>query len=186
MTAFVVGTLQGIRKQSILNGLKQFRNVGFRQNIIRIGNTVVYADYYNASSKSVSYAISCFCSLPSIRGKRVAVLGDIAEIEGYEESTYQEIAKAIDNSTIDILITYGTDSKMIQKFIKRDMEMQHCSSSEELNQCLKTLKNNQKCSFLLKASRSMYMENNMKAAFPAHYYLMRGIEKLTIKYLWEE
>lgn len=185
MMAYVVGVLQGVNKKDILKALKNYRNVGYRQNILRNGGVVLYADCYNASAVSVSYAIRCFCDLPNTHGKKIAILGDIAEIEGYEEKTYREIANAVDNSTIDILLTYGKDSVMIHKYMKKDLLKKHFSSQEELNQFLIKLKKKGKNSYLFKASRSMELEHSIKVAFPIHYYKMRTKEKMLRSHLWK-
>ncbi len=186
MMAFIVGALQGVDRKTIAKALRSYRNVGFRQNILRFGGVVVYADCYNASAKSVSSAIQCFCGLPGIQGKRIAVLGDISEIEGYEEQTYREIAEAIDASTIDILVTYGNKSAMIRDYVTRDIEMLHCANSKELDETLNIMKRRGKNAYLLKGSRAKRMETNLRSCFPWHYYPMRALEKFTIKYRWGE
>lgn len=186
MMAFVVGVLQGVDKKDILKGLKSYRNIGIRQNVIRIGNEIVYVDCYNASATSDTYAIRCFSELPEVRGKRIAVLGDIAEIEGFEEDTYRKIAEAVDRSTIDALVTYGQNSYMIQDYVARSIRMTHCETAADLNRCLAELRHSGKNAYLLKGSRTMFLERNMKAVFPAHYHLMRFMEILTIKFRWKE
>lgn len=186
LMAFVAGILRGIDRKDVVEALRGYRNVGIRQNLLRIGKTVIYADFYNASSKSISYALRCFCEIPELHGKRIAVLGDIAEIEGYEESSYRKVAKAVDQSSIDVLVTYGNKSSAIHDYLTREIEKHHCATSEELNCCLEKLKQCGKNAYLLKASRSMKLENNMKVVFPLHYRYMKFIEKLTFKYLWRE
>lgn len=186
MMAYVVGVLQKIEKRKILKALKNYRNVGFRQNIIRIGGVTVYMDCFNSSGKAVSYAIPCFCELPGTRGKRVAVLGDIGEIEGYEENTYRQIAKTIDDSSIDVLITVGEHSAMLHDYLERDdIEKKHFTSREDLNVCLRELKSRGKNSYLFKASRSERLELSIREVFPAHYYPMRLVEELVSRCLWE-
>ena len=186
MMAFVIGVLQGIDRKTAARALKKYRNVGFRQNILRFGGVVVYADCYNSSALSVSSAIRCFCDLPGIHGKRIAVLGDIAEIEGHEEQTYRKIAEVIDDSAIDMVVTYGKDSAAIHDYLSRPVEKLHCSSSAELDAALNQLKRSGTNAYLIKGSRSMKMEQNLRHCFPWHYYPMRAVEKLTIKYKWGE
>lgn len=186
MMAFAIGVLMGINRNVAARALRKYHNIGYRQNILRFGGVVVYADCYNASAKSVSSAIQCFCDLPGIRGKRIAILGDIAEIEGHEEKIYKEVAKAIDDSSLDIVITYGKTSYMIQHFVKRTIEMRHCASPAELNGVVDGLKRTGKNAYLIKGSRSMKMEQNLRHCFPLHYFPMRAKEKLTIKYRWGE
>ena len=49
MMAFVVGKLKGIPEKKICNSLHSFSNTGIRQNIVRLGGVLIYADCYNAS-----------------------------------------------------------------------------------------------------------------------------------------
>ena len=100
------------------------------------------------------------------------MLGDIASIEGYEESTYREIATYIDASNIDVLITYGTTSEMIHSYLSRDLTTMHAHTLAELNQHLRNLSTGSGNSFLFKASRIMQLENSIKEVFPYHYRLM--------------
>lgn len=183
MMAYVVGVLKGIGKEAILKALKNYHNTGIRQNIIRFWGTTIYADCYNSSGKALSYAIPCFSELPGVHGKRVGVLGDIAEIEGYEESTYREVAATVDDSSLDMLLTVGTDSAMIHKYVKRDIEKHHFASRDDLNTFLRMLKH-ERNGYLFKASRSAELELCIKKVFPMHYYPMKIREKFTARNLW--
>lgn len=178
MMAFVVGTLNGLKTESILQGLAAYRNSGIRQNICRLGQTLVYADCYNASSTSIRYALKCFESIAAGKGKIVAVLGDIAEIDGFEEDTYREIAGFIDASGIDVLVTCGRDSEMIARYLNRKLETIHTSDLDELNACLSRLKKAGCRAFLFKASRFMQLEKSIRQAFPLHWKWMGLREKL--------
>jgi len=169
MMAFVVGKLKGIPEKEIIKGLNSFKNTGIRQNVVHLGNVTVYADCYNASATSVRYAIRCFDSLRAGRGKKVAVLGDIAEIEGYEESTYRQIADCIDRSSIDVLVTCGKDSEQIHSYVTRDITEKHTRDLKELNEYLEELKKSGAGSYLFKASRVMRLEKSIQTVFPKHY-----------------
>lgn len=167
MMAYVVGKLKGISTAHIKKGLHSYRNAGIRQNICRLGNTLLYIDCYNASATSVSFALQCFDALPAGKRKKVAVLGDIAEIDGFEEDTYRRIAAALDASSIDTLVTCGKDSEMIHSFLTRNMTHTHTRDRKELNQYLTELKKGGG-NFLFKASRIMELEKSIRAVFPYH------------------
>ncbi len=177
MMAFVVGKLKGVPEKDILKGLRGFRNVGIRQNVVRIGGVLVYADCYNASLRSVDYALKCFCALPKKHGKRIAVLGDIAELEGYEEDTYGGIAQLIDQSNLDGVITCGKTSEMILEKVTRDCLKKHTANRTELNAVLRELNQQEENSYLFKASRIMELEKSIQAVFPQHYRIMAAQER---------
>lgn len=178
MMAFLTGKLFGLGTPSILRGLAEYRDSGIRQNCVRIGRTLVYADCFNASATSVEYAIKCFCGMTERRGKRVAVLGDIAEIEGYEEETYRRIASFVDAAPIDILITCGKDSERILEYTSSDLVKIHAGNTAELNRALERSKRNGGRNYLFKASRFMKLEESIKAEFPLHYKIMLRQDKL--------
>lgn len=174
LMAYVVGRLKGISITNIKKGLLSFRNTGIRQNICKLGKTLVYADCYNSSATSVHFALLCFDSLPSGGRKKVAVLGDIAEIEHFEEDTYQRIASDLNASNIDVLVTCGIKSEMIHSFITRDMQKKHTRNKEELNQYLEILNRNGGGNYLFKASRVMELEKCIQSVFPNHYKRLNG------------
>ena len=169
MMAFVVGKLKGISTADIRKGLSSYHNSGIRQNICQLGNTLIYADCYNASATSVRYALKCFDELPAGGRKKVAVLGDIAEIEGFEEDTYRRIAGYLDESGIDELVTCGKESERIHSYLKRDMGKKHTRDLSELNQYLKARKKQGGGNYLFKASRVMRLEKSIREVFPYHY-----------------
>ncbi len=171
----MVGRLEGVAPENIRKGLASYRNSGVRQNICSLGNTMIYADCYNASATSVGYAIRCFDQVASPKRKKVAVLGDIAEIEGYEEETYRKIALALDRSGVDMLVTCGKDSKMLHNFVTRDMIKKHTGDLSELNAYLKTVKKGGG-SYLFKASHFMKLEDSIREAFPLVYKKLRWID----------
>lgn len=181
MMAYVVGVLRNVSLNNIIKGLQGFRNFGIRQNVCKIGSVVIYADCYNASLRSLTYALNTFCNLAltTPNSKRVAVIGDIAEIEGFEELTYKAIAKQIDKSNIDIIITFGKDSELIIKNIQRkNIIVKHVVSLQDLNNYLRDLKRQGKNSYLFKASRLMRLERSIKDVFPLHYYKIMFEEKI--------
>lgn len=177
LMAFVVGLLQGVSVANICKGLIKFRNYGLRQNISKIGKTMIYADCYNASATSVRYAIECFDNITH-GGKSVLVLGDIAEIEGYENETYQQIAEFVNGSKADYLCTYGMESRQVLQNITRSIGNSHAFTASDLIDHLNKLKKKGYKCFLFKGSRKMKMEEVIKEVFPLHWYKMIIEERL--------
>lgn len=172
MMAYLCGKLSGLNDRAIRRGLADFRNMGIRQNIVRVSGVTVYADCYNASLRSVGFALKCFCDLKIGKGKRMAILGDIAEIEGFEEETYRQIAALLDASTVDAVVTFGKDSKVIGEYLTRDLTWYHARSHRELKELLNQHKKEYRA-FLFKASRIMRLEDCVSEVFPKHYRRMR-------------
>ena len=180
MMAYLVGKLSGLKDRDILRGLARFRNMGIRQNIVRLFGVTVYADCYNASLHSITYALKCFCGMKLGKGKRVAVLGDIAEIEGFEEENYRKIAALLDASSLDAVITFGKDIKSIGEYMNGDLVWFHANHRKDLVQILNEHKKDFRA-FLFKASRKMYFETFIQELFPFHYRIMRFQERVALQ-----
>ncbi|MBR6109446.1 MAG: hypothetical protein IKQ36_06885 [Clostridia bacterium] len=180
MMAYVAGRLYDIPARIIRKGLMKYRPLGFRQNTYRAGGMTIYADCYNASAKSIRSALEVLEKRPHKPGsKKIAIIGDIGEIKGFEEDIYKDVADSISESDIDVLITYGTDTQMIHRFLSRDIVAYHTRSMDELCARIESVggKNNE---MLFKASRSMHLENAIKKTYPTAY--IRGMMPVFLAY----
>ena len=180
LMAYVAGRTSGIPANTIRKGLVNYRPLGFRQNIYRAGGATIYADCYNASAKSIRSALEVLKRQPAKHGARkIAILGDIGEIDGFKEDIYRDVAESVSDSDADMLITYGKDSQMVHGFLKRDIEAWHESTLEGLCNRINGLKQKNDI-FLFKASRSMHLEKAIKATFPAAY--RKGMTPVILAY----
>ena len=170
MFAFVVGKLNGMKNSRICKGLKKYRPMSVRQNMMRTFGKTIYVDCFNASARSVDAALSVLTKIKTKKkGRRIAVLGDIAEIEGFETETYKQIAASIEKNNPDILITYGEDSGCLQDYF--DGEGHHFNDREKLIEYLRhSLRFGD--AVLFKASGSVKLDSVIKKAFPVAYRLL--------------
>lgn len=110
--AFAAGYCQGVPIESIIRGLSNYRTSGIRQNIIKTSDGVtLYVDCYNAVGKSMKSAIDACDSIP-VSGKRIAVLGDIAEVGDLSDSMHREVISFINESKFDMLLIIGEKMQM--------------------------------------------------------------------------
>ncbi len=120
--AFAAGYCQGVSIENIVQGLSNYRTSGIRQNIIKTSDGVtLYVDCYNAVAKSMKSAIEACDSIP-VSGKRIAVLGDIAEVGDLSESMHEDVISFINKSKFDILLVIGDKMK------KAARAMSNCNS----------------------------------------------------------
>ncbi len=123
------------------------------------GLTVVN-DAYNANPTSMRAAIDAFGDLP-VTGKRVAVLGDMAELGGLTDLAHFEIGEAVARSTVDVLVTVGTHAKRIADGARAKGrncdEVRPCATAEEAVEVLDDLLERGDA-VLVKASRIMGLE----------------------------
>ncbi len=176
MFAFVAGKLNGISSRKIQRGLSRYKPMTIRQNTYHAFGKTLYVDCFNASAKSVCAALEVLRKKkPGRNGRRIAVLGDIAEIEGFEEQTYRKIAEKIaelkGTDAIDMLITYGPESEQIRRFLG-DAVPSGCNILEE-SELVSFIRRSFRRGdvILFKASHSMRMEYVIEKAFPLTYNL---------------
>ncbi len=110
------------------------------------GGSLVIDDTYNANPASVRAAIDV---LAACSGKRVLVLGDMAELGEDEVQLHREVGEYVSRSNIDVLLTVGQ--------LSRHMGGRHSENADELlQQCLQLAAAD--VTFLVKGSRSSRME----------------------------
>lgn len=183
MLAFAAGVCSGIPYDRIVAGLANYRAYGIRQNAYRSKGVIIYADCYNAVAKSVRSAIEACENIP-VKGKKIAVLGDIEEAGEFSESTHLEIADIVDKSGFGVLLAFG--SKMIAAVEKTsfrdDLTVIPCRTRAELNNEIKKYAKRGDL-VLFKSSHSGKLNHSILATFP-FAYLMQGIRGIPPKFRW--
>lgn len=169
MFAFIVGKLNGMKTTAICRGLRKYKPMAVRQNTVKAFGKTLYIDCFNASARSIDAALAVVSKMqPGANGRRVAVIGDVAEIDGFEENIYKKIADSINRSGIDILVTYGRYSKCLQESFAG--EGAHFNEKEPIARYLKHLLRFGDV-VLFKASGNMKMERIVGKTFPVSYQL---------------
>ena len=168
--AFAAGVYSGISKENIIRGIAAYEASGVRQNIWRAKGVTIYADCYNAVAKSVRSAVGAASLIP-VQGKRVAVLGDIAETGDYAESTHAEIVQIANESNFDVLIAYGKHiCKAADTFTPREgLRVIRCADRNALNNAVKDVVKSGDL-VLFKASHSGGLDKTIAATFPVSYW----------------
>ncbi len=139
--AFAAAYCQGVPIDLIVKGLSNYRTSGIRQNIVRTPDQVIlYLDCYNAVAKSMKSAIEACDTIP-VSGKRVAVLGDIAEVGDLSESMHRDVITYVNESKFDVLFTLGDSLLKAAKTatIRGSLRVWSCKNREELSERLKTI-----------------------------------------------
>ncbi|HIG30614.1 MAG TPA: UDP-N-acetylmuramoyl-tripeptide--D-alanyl-D-alanine ligase [Verrucomicrobiales bacterium] len=101
-----VGAEMGMTPMEIREGLTSFRGPRMRMEREIINGVVFLNDSYNANADSVSAALKTLGNYPC-KGRRVAVLGDMAELGDSTNSAHREAGRLTAELGIDRIVTVG-------------------------------------------------------------------------------
>ena len=162
--------LMGCDEENIRAGLASYVAGNMRQNISERGGVTVVADCYNAAPESMRASLDVLGDM-SVKGKRIAVLGDMRELGHSSVSLHFEIGKYVAEHGVDMLFTLGelgaeiavgAISSGIDKnnvFVERDIEnIDHFA--EKIRSSLTSGD-----AILFKASRALALERIIEKIF---------------------
>lgn len=158
ISASAVGMALGMEIKTCANGLANFPGVQGRMTERKMSSGArVIDDTYNANLCSVKAAIDV---LGEQSGRRVLILGELAEVEKERDAHYDEIAQYAKKRNIDLLVTCGKLSA--HAFSAFQNEKKHFQDKEKLVAALKP-ELNECTTVLVKGSRSAKMEEVVEA-----------------------
>lgn len=171
LLAFAAGFCEGIEPEKIVKGLSEYKTEGVRQNIMRSKDgVVIYADCYNAIARSMKSAIDA-CDLIPVKGKRIAVLGDVEEVGEMSEAMHKEIIEFVNSSKFDQLMLVGEKMKKAlgASSVRDSLEVSWDASIDEL---AKRVKDKSKTGdlVLFKASHSGNLDKCIVKIWPELRY----------------
>ena len=145
LTASACACALGIDINLIKQGLENTQAEKGRLNVIQQSNFTIIDDTYNASPSSSKYALEV---LNSFTGKKIAVLGQMAELGDKSNAYHRQIGDFA--KSLDISQLYSFQS---------DYGVQNFNNEVEL---LTTLKQHTDCTILFKGSRVAKLEQIIK------------------------
>jgi UDP-N-acetylmuramoyl-tripeptide--D-alanyl-D-alanine ligase len=148
----------GLGRAEIQRGLAECQPPKMRMQFWEAGGVRVLEDCYNANADSMRAALETLCDLP-LQGRRVAVLGDMAELGAHTEAAHVEIGKYAAELKIGQLFTVGKNSAATAQ-AARDGGLTRVIEFAEVEAAVRAVKNFLKPGdvVLLKASRSSRLE----------------------------
>lgn len=93
--------------------------VAGRSRVVAVGDIEVLDESYNANPESVRATLESFCRLPC-PGRRIAVLGDMAELGDWAEEAHRAIGRDLDAMPVDLLVTVGDLAGLIAQTTARE------------------------------------------------------------------
>ena len=105
-----VGLAYGMTLDEIRQGIESYKTVNGRFNVIQRGSLTIIDDCYNANPMSMAASLHV---LGEASGRKVAVLGDMAELGNEEVRFHEETGACAADCGTDLLITVGERGKWI-------------------------------------------------------------------------
>lgn len=106
LLAYTAATRLGLSAVTVSEALKNFRNTGMRQNIVKKNGIVIIEDCYNASPDSMKAALSTLRDM-NVPGRKIAVLGDMLELGAISVQAHEELGNLCAAAGVDLLLTVG-------------------------------------------------------------------------------
>jgi UDP-N-acetylmuramyl pentapeptide synthase len=156
--AIAVSEELGVGRPSIRDGLAQCSPPKMRLNFWEANGVRVIEDCYNANADSTLAALETLCGLP-LQGRRVAVLGDMAELGATSEAAHREIGKRCAELEIGQLFAVGKMAAVVGQ-AAREAGLLRVFEFGDVEGAMKAVKNFLKPGdvVLFKASRSVRLE----------------------------
>ncbi len=156
----------GMELDLIKDGLESFIPPRMRMEVDdgRAGLTIIN-DAYNANPESMGSAIESLSAFPA-RGRRIAVLGDMAELGEISDASHMAIGKSLKDNEIDLVFTVGRSAaKIAEGAILAGIDKEFVFHAHDLDAAAKVIKNAIEDGdvVLFKASRIMRFEELIDA-----------------------
>ena len=158
MTAAAVGQYFGLSDEEIEEGIRDFKATRMRMDVEKLDRGIIlYNDTYNANPQSMKAALGILANAPAAH--KVAVVGDMLELEPFAEKLHRQVGEYAAELAIDTLVTVGPCAGWLaEAAIECDMQdVRPCRDKEEARKVLAELVRPD-TAFLFKASRGMALE----------------------------
>jgi UDP-N-acetylmuramoyl-tripeptide--D-alanyl-D-alanine ligase len=161
----------GAGLQEIAQGLASVEPTGMRMQVFTAASGVtVINDAYNANPTSMRAAVAALTDMRAV-GKRVAVLGDMAELGSFAELAHFALGEIVARSGVEGLVTVGPRARRIADGALAEgmspERVRPCAGVEEASEVLDDLLGAGDI-VLVKASRSMGLERIVEGILEPH------------------
>jgi len=161
--AIAVSGELGLGRPAVRDGLAECKPPKMRLQFWEAGGIRVLDDAYNANADSMLAALETLCDLP-LQGRRVAVLGDMAELGAHSEAAHTEIGRRTAELGIGQLFAVGKMAGVTAK-AAREAGLTRVIEFVDVEAAVKAVKDFLKAGdvVLLKASRASRLERIAEA-----------------------
>ena len=161
--AIVLGAELGLSAAEIRRGLEACEPPKMRGQLWESNGVQVLDDCYNANADSMLAALQTLMDLPC-KGRRIAVLGDMAELGAHSEAAHEEVGRGAAKLGVGQLIAVGKMAAVLARGAKA-AGLNRVLEFPDVESAMLGLKNFVKAGdlVLLKASRSTRLERIAEA-----------------------
>ena len=158
LLAIAVGAELGLTREQILRGLAECQPAKMRLNFWEANGVRVLDDSYNANADSTIAALETLCGLP-LQGRRVAVLGDMAELGAHSAAAHAEVGRRAAELEVGQLFAVGKMA-VVTAQAARDAGLMRVFEFAEVEAAMNVVRSFLKPGdvVLLKASRAAKLE----------------------------
>jgi UDP-N-acetylmuramoyl-tripeptide--D-alanyl-D-alanine ligase len=158
LLAIGAGEEHGLSRSEIQRGLAECQPPKMRMQYWEAGGVRVLEDCYNANADSTRAALETLCDLP-LQGRRVAILGDMAELGAQSDAAHAEMGRRAAELKVGQLFTVGRNSLATAQ-AAREAGLARVIEFADVEAAVRAVKNFLKPGdvVLLKASRSSRLE----------------------------
>ena len=112
LMGYALGTICKLKTKEIQEGINKLDLTKNRMNIINKDDIKIINDSYNSNYDSCKYSLKF---LGNFAGRKIAVLGTMKELGKYSKKYHKLLGNIIIEEKIDVLITVGDYSNLINK-----------------------------------------------------------------------
>ena len=158
LLAIAIGVELGLTRDEIRDGLVACPPAKMRLNFWEANGVRVLDDSYNANADSTVAALETLCGLP-LQGRRVAVLGDMAELGAHSVAAHAEVGRRAAELAVGQLFAVGKMAAVMAQ-AARDAGLMRVFEFAEVEAALNVVRSFVKPGdvVLLKASRAARLE----------------------------
>lgn len=150
--ALCVGKSFGVDSVAAKQAIEDYAPDNMRSQVVTKGTNTIILDAYNANPSSMEVALKSLGQMKANR--KVAILGDMYELEGESEAEHKKIADWLSSNTIDEALLCG---ELIKVAAVDDNASKYFPTKEELIAYLQS-QPIREATILIKASRGMALE----------------------------
>jgi UDP-N-acetylmuramoyl-tripeptide--D-alanyl-D-alanine ligase len=167
LLAMAVGAELGLSRAEIERGLAECQPPKMRMQLWESNGVRVLDDAYNANADSMLAALQTLQDMPC-KGRRVAVLGDMAELGTHSEAAHLEVGRRVAESGVGQLFAVGQMAPVMAR-AAREAGLNRVFEFLDVETAAPAVKSFLKAGdvVLLKASRATHLERIVELLRPA-------------------